>query len=190
MELLAGVLILLVLTDLLLTFGVIRRLREHAEKLTGLQESMVGPSPTAPRPGSAIADFPPALATDGNTVSPAELRSGTRLVAFYSVGCGSCEKDVLPLTDRLRGVKGSGVSAFVIVEVPDDSEQSGAHVARLTDSIGAMGSVVREPFHGPVQEAFDVNVFPTYVVVEGGVVAQVTHRAADVRFMESVRKPD
>ncbi|HEX4815094.1 MAG TPA: hypothetical protein VFV66_20315 [Nonomuraea sp.] len=178
MEVLAGVLLLLLLVDLLLTVGVIRRLREHTQKLAELEAGMSGRQTlSGPRTGSPVPEFPATPAAGGGVVSPEGLRSGITYLAFYSAGCGACEDDLLPWGEHLRATAGSGAAAFAVVEVPDD--EGGSVLAdRLSEVMSGMGGVVREGIRGPLQAAFDISAFPSYVVVEDGVVTEVTHQAA------------
>ncbi|MFB4284547.1 hypothetical protein ACBJ59_55405 [Nonomuraea sp. MTCD27] len=179
MEFLVGVLILLVLVDLLLTFGVIRRLREHTTRLATLRDGLEGPRPGL-RPGAPVGAFPATATTRGATFSPAALRNGTGIVAFHSLGCHSCEEDVSALAGRMAEAAGRGWSGHAVLAGSAGDVASDPHVAELADRIGEAGEVIVEAFQGPLQTAFDVSVYPTYFVVEGGRVAAVSHRAADL----------
>lgn len=91
---------LLCLLDLLLTFGVIRRLREHTELLrTGQLASSGGvvglPTGQVPKQFTVVAE-------DGSTITgPA----GLRLAGFFSATCPACPGRVAPFTDYIRDNK-------------------------------------------------------------------------------------
>src|SRR3954454_10920565 len=76
------------LTNLLLTFGVIRRLREHTEQLAdrpagGPREQMIGK-------GEAPGEFV-AMTTAAEPVSNGSL-SGGQLVGFFMPDCAPCKE--------------------------------------------------------------------------------------------------
>jgi len=80
---------LLCLADLLLTFGVIRRLREHTEQLSGFPWSRPSGKPAWPT-GRSRSHLP-------RSASPGERLSGPaglRVVAFFSAGCSACPERV------------------------------------------------------------------------------------------------
>ena len=87
----------LCLLNLLLTFGVIRRLREHTSMLTGVGGS-------EPPPIGLAAGKPPgafsAVATSGEEVSGA---AGLEVVAFFSSWCSICPERVPPFVEYLSG---------------------------------------------------------------------------------------
>src|ERR1700685_2078528 len=80
----------LCLTDLLLTFGVIRRLRSHSELLAGYLTA--GSAIVGLRTGRSPEPFS-AVTTDGVAVN---VSSGLRLAAFFSSSCSACPEQVPP----------------------------------------------------------------------------------------------
>jgi hypothetical protein len=139
--------------NLLLTFGVIRKLRVHDAKLAG--RGAVGRDAAHPA-GTTVATVT-ATALDGGTVS--SVRPGAaQLVAFFSVGCGACDERMPEfLAYQLR----TGVAAFAVVVTGADD--SGPYVARLAGHVG----VVVEPARGPLATAFGVTSFPALCLVDG-----------------------
>ncbi|GAA0932482.1 TlpA family protein disulfide reductase [Virgisporangium aurantiacum] len=179
MEFLVGVLIVIVLVDLLLTFGVVRRLREHTTRLAELQNGPGGVLPGL-RPGDAVPDFPSVSTTAGGTLSPAALRNRTSLVAFHSIGCGACEQDAPALADRLRVEAERGVPAFVVVAT-QGADGDAEHIRELAETMDGLAGVVGEHPGGPVQQAFDVGGYPTYFVVgHDGRVVSTSPRVSDL----------
>jgi len=98
-----GLVGLLCLADLLLTFGVIRRLREHTEQLAGLRGQ---DAPVHGLPYGATPEAFTALTASGERLTgPA----GLRVVAFFAAGCSACPERVpaflayLSVTEVTRG---------------------------------------------------------------------------------------
>src|SRR5687767_5951186 len=76
--------------NLLLTVGVIRRLRQHTGKL-GTLEALRGPVPSVMiGEGERMADFA-ATTTDGEPISR-DLLSGQTLVGVLSPSCSACQE--------------------------------------------------------------------------------------------------
>ncbi|MEU4174567.1 redoxin domain-containing protein [Streptomyces sp. NPDC026589] len=183
----------LALVDLVLTVGVVRRLREHSDLLR--QAS----APAAAMPGgmSGIASVgtPVPSFTAGPSDSPVtdrDLTDGT-LVAFFSPTCEPC-RDKLPgfvarYADRpeearqvLAVVVNDSYSSdeagdpYSSHEAPDphgpgmSDEDAGSMAAALA----AVVPTVQEPFGGPVTTALAVKAFPSCVRVghssDGGLV--------------------
>lgn len=136
--------------DLLLTIGVLRRLREHAELLASTQTE------TAPglAAGARPADFA-AISTTGQTISgPAGLRA----VAFFSSSCSVCPGKVAPFLRWVRAarLRPDGVLAVVA------TESGGAdYIAELSGA----ASVCLEPQGGSVGNAFQLKGFPSFFLL-------------------------
>ncbi|MFC5831453.1 TlpA family protein disulfide reductase [Nonomuraea insulae] len=158
---LVGVLCLL---DLLLTFGVIRRLRDHTETLSNLMRYSVevGVATDIPVVGTAVGEFT-ASTVDGEPVSTGSL-TGTTAVVFLSSGCTTCHAQLPSLVEWARERDRERVLVVV-----DTSASDGADlVAALT----YVARVVRDPGGGPVCAAFGVSAFPAAcVAIDGMVVA-------------------
>jgi thiol-disulfide isomerase/thioredoxin len=144
---------LLCLFDLVLTLGVIRRLREHTEKLAALD----GPRDDTVMPaGSLVRPFT-AATTTGGEVSRDTLR-GPTLVGFFTPGCTPCLERVPEFVAYARDFPG----AVVAVAVGDATETAG-----LVGSLRDVADVVTEPQDGPVQSAFGVGGYPALCLVDG-----------------------
>lgn len=182
MEILVSALIVLVLANLLLTFGVIRRLREHTQKMADMQSNSFTPFQSL-EPGTVVPEFATASTTTGGKFSRADLQNGMSIVAFHSVDCRACEMDAPAMTARLQSEVGEDVSAYVVVAVPPESEEgSDKHLNEITESLQGSAAVIREPLStGPVQSAFKINSYPSYVVVDPeGRVVTTAHATRDL----------
>jgi len=151
----------LCLVDLLLTFGVIRRLREHTTMLTA-QERLAEP-PLGVSAGELPAGFS-AVTTDGEPVSgPA----GLRMVAFLASWCSICPERVPSLVEYLGShrVARDGVLAVVV----DGDSEAPPYLAQLAD----VARVCVEPSDGEVGKAFKVAGFPAFFLLDadGAVMA-------------------
>ncbi|GAA2590071.1 hypothetical protein SMC26_20370 [Actinomadura fulvescens] len=144
---------LLCTVDLLLTVGVIRRLREHTELLAARNEP-----PGGLPVGSAVGEFT-AVDTDGRAVTRESLDDGT-LVGFFSPGCAPCE-EIKPRFAEAAGTDG-GRRALAVVSGPGGRETA--------EGLSAVARVIVEDDPGgPVCAAFQVQAFPTlYRLGPGG----------------------
>jgi thiol-disulfide isomerase/thioredoxin len=81
---------LLTVLNLALTVGVIRRLREHTERLSNRPARSSGPKVIA-QPGEHAKPFA-AVTVDAEQVSEAELVGAPTLIGAFAYGCTSCEE--------------------------------------------------------------------------------------------------
>lgn len=156
---------LLAAVNLLLTFGVIRRLRQQTTELASLGRRDDGAwGDVAVSPGTAIAEF--AATDDAGRPVGAEILTGPRLVGFFSPDCQPC-KDRLPEFLQVASQRPGGRDEVLAVVV--------ATPARAADLLGQLRPVARvvvEREEGTVQKAFGVNGFPAFVLIaDGNVVA-------------------
>lgn len=172
MALLAAIVIVvgvLCLLNLLLIFGVIRRLREHAEMIA--RAGSAGPaSPLGLRAGESPGSFS-ALTSDGEAVPGA---AGLAVVAFFSTSCSMCPERVPPFTEYLgrHGVPRESVLSVVVAHDGDAS--------KYLESLGAVSRVCVEQDGGAVGSAFKVNGFPVFCLLgaDGSLVASKVNPAA------------
>lgn len=148
--------------DLLLTFGVIRRLREHTELLsTRAGEPGEGPGTVAV--GEVPGPFT-AVDTDGAEVDHRTGGAG-RLVGFFSPGCEPCRTKLPDFVAYAAEFPGGRAQVLAVVS---GDEQSAAD---FTGPLTGVARVVVDGSEGPVATAFGVNGFPAWCVQdEHGVV--------------------
>lgn len=147
---LLGVLCLL---NLLLTIGILRRMRADALRSTGRDDGLF-----ALRPGDPVGEFA-AVTSDGDPVTHHDV---TGVVGFFSTDCEACH-DLLPsFVERARDLGRENVLAVVGGDDP-------ASVAALTP----VARVVLADFDGgPMARAFRNEWTPAlYVVGEDGRIA-------------------
>lgn len=149
----------LCLLDLLLTFGVIRRLREHTSMLTGTGSE---PPPIGLATGGAPGTFS-AVATSGEEVSGT---AGLEMVAFFSSWCSICPERVPPFVEYLSRHHIGRNSVLAVVAA--DSGTTPPYLDRLA----AAALVCVEPTGGEIATAFQVKGFPAFFLLDvDGVVA-------------------
>jgi thiol-disulfide isomerase/thioredoxin len=145
--------------NLVFTLAVVRRLREHEEKLS--------------RATFAEAEVPEALAAgerpdafeattvDGARVTEDSLAGG--IVGAFSPGCGPCEEAMPKFIEAVRHRPKDGVLAVV-------ADTDGA--AAIVEQLRPVARVVLEPPAGALQAALRIPGFPTlYTFDADGAVA-------------------
>lgn len=149
---LVGVLCLL---DLVLTVGVIQRLRQHTELLNNLQAGAAVGMPDVMLPaGAEVGEFA-TTTTDGDPVSR-ELLSGQTLVGFFSPDCQPCKEKLPRFIEAAPGVPGGRQQVLaVVVASPEEA-------AETTARLSPVARVVVEPHDGPVTSAFGATGFPAF----------------------------
>ncbi|GII65755.1 hypothetical protein Skr01_58400 [Sphaerisporangium krabiense] len=158
--LLIGVLSVL---NLLLTYGVIRRLRRHATLIEGGAMSG-GPPMTMLEPGTTVGDFA-VLTTDGVPLTR-ETLPGRTLVAFFSSSCRPCRDKLPAFVEQAHGYSG-GRDATVCVVIGDTAES-----ADMVAALEPVAHVVTGE-HGDdeISRAFQVQGYPSYYLTrDKGVV--------------------
>jgi hypothetical protein len=158
-----GVIIAVGLTvlNLLLTLGVIRRLREHTELLSA--RPATGPSDLMLGVGQSPESFT-ATTTDDEQISP-ETLGGGQLVGFFSPTCQPC-KEKAPLFAEHAAGGGRTRALAVVVGGPDE-------VGELVTLFEPVARVVVESSldSGSIAHAFKVKGFPAICTLDGdGVV--------------------
>ncbi|WP_193319050.1 TlpA family protein disulfide reductase [Nonomuraea phyllanthi] len=142
------VLAVLCVLNVVLALGIIRRLREHAERISELYERPDGPSPSV-RPGETVAEFE----------AGAELPERT-LVGFFSPSCAPC-KALAPKFAELAATMPREQVVAVISALPDEADEMRA-------LLGPVARVVADgPGGGPLAGAFKVTAFPQVFLVDG-----------------------
>jgi len=142
------------LLNLVLTMGVIRRLRDQAAMGTPRRDEQ-----RLPIVGAAVGRFN-AVDIDGRQLSLADL-TGPAVVGFFTPSCLPCQELLPQFVAQAGALAEPGWHAVaVIVAEPgeDDTEyrQLLAPVAR---------TVVEAP-HGALQHAFGAGAFPTIAVID------------------------
>ncbi|GLX04276.1 hypothetical protein [Microbispora sp. NBRC 16548] len=155
----------LCLIDLVLTVGVIRRLRAHEEMLSA--RPVASPSIVLP-PGATIGGFS-AVSTDGVHVSDETLTEPV-LVGVFSPGCSACHDRLPQFAERARSFPG-GRGNVLAVLVGTEEE-----VADERRTLEPVALVLIEEYGTGLTKALQVNGFPSLALVDvrGRIVASGT----------------
>jgi thiol-disulfide isomerase/thioredoxin len=143
------------LLNLLLTMGVIRRLREHTTQLERVSvhaEDAILPA------GARVGDFS-VTTVEGESIS-ADGFAGPTLVGFFSPGCPACE--VLLPSFVTYAASMPGGRQRVLAVVAGNSDGAAEHVEVLREC----ARVVRADHDDEVVQAFSVKAFPGVCMVE------------------------
>jgi hypothetical protein len=149
------VVFLLCAVDLVLTVGVIRRLREHTGVLSRFS-SRDGAPDTLPV-GATVAPFT-ALTIEGQPVSR-EMLETPALVGLLSATCESCHAQLPRFLERAAGMPGRDHVLAVVVGAGDDPD---GVVPRLS----TVARVVMEEPEGRIAAAFGASMFPVAYLIE------------------------
>jgi len=156
--------------DLVLTMGVVRRLRSHTELLDRLTTGGLARKLIV-EPGQAPADAS-ATTVDGALVSTADL--GDTLVGFFSPTCTPCAERAPQFVDHARRLPGGRSQVLAVVVSGAETDP-----AALTALFEPVARVVVEPPEGPLATAFEVIGFPALCLLDstGTVLASGTDLA-------------
>ncbi|MBL1082294.1 TlpA family protein disulfide reductase [Streptomyces actinomycinicus] len=169
---------LMSIVNLILTFGVVRRLRTQEDGSTPAAEGdpFQGSGLTVGEPVGSFSVHD----TEGRPVTRDSLREGM-LVAFLSPGCLPCE-ELLPGVVELARTAGPGQVLAAVVVDGDDGARPDAFVAALSP----VATVAVTRLGGELTRAFEIKGLPTAVRIgpEGRVAAR---GRALLRVAHSVR---
>lgn len=155
---------ILCLLDLVLTLGVIRRLREHSDLLSGKSQDPTDPGDAMLQAGKTPSEFETTTVT-GRTVSRNGI-SGRTLLGFFSPECSLCRKWAPAFAEHVAGLPEDERQALAVVVGRE------AECGELVASLGDV-PVVLEPTGGAMSSAYDVRGFPSLAVVtDGGTVVE------------------
>lgn len=146
--------------DLILTLGVIRRLREHTETLAGLSAG----HRDGIAPGTVVGDIS-GESIIGTPIDRTFITGGgDTVIGFFSPGCGPC-KALLP--EYRSFVSGAPYRVLTVIV----GERAGA--AEYIEALRDTGEIVVEAPPGSIAQAFGVDGYPTVCMVDdsGRVVA-------------------
>ena len=160
----------LCLLNLALSLAVIRRLREHSDKLAALGGIFVGRD-SGLAPGAAVPGLA-AVTHDGAELPVDALAAGDRLLAFVSASCAAC-REHLPGFVAAAAAHGPDGTVVVVTGDPD----RGADLVRM--AAGA-ARVVVEADDGPWTSGYHITTFPTFFRLRDGVVAAKGLTVADI----------
>jgi hypothetical protein len=146
------------LLDLVLTLGVVRRLRRHTELISNLSSG--GWRPGAILAAGETAGPFEAVATTGERVSRDGL-SGRTLVGAFAPQCSACEEKLPAFVDIAKTFSG-GRDQVIAVVVGSENEAE-TYRERL-EPVARV--VVEPPATGEIGTALALNAFPAFGVLD------------------------
>lgn len=146
---------ILCLLDLLLTFGVIRRLREHTELLRSHQLSA-----EPPVIGLAPGQAPEPFAVETVDGAPLSGPTGLRMAGFFASWCAVCPERVAPFIDYIRdnSVPRDSVLAVVLAR----GDEPPPYLSKLAE----VACVSVQQDRAPVTKAFAVAGYPAFCLLD------------------------
>ncbi|MET9325050.1 hypothetical protein ABZX75_33675 [Streptomyces sp. NPDC003038] len=159
---------------LLVTFGLVRRLRLHTDLLNHLTQNTSHLLPDhSPLPAFT------APTTDGTTISHTRLRHPAAL-ALLAVDCPHCQTSLPAFTAYIRSAGYARDQVLAVVTAGDHT----APTARqdMLDALAPLATVVCEPATGgTITTALKVQAFPTfYLTHPDATLAAGTHTVRDL----------
>ncbi|MEV4294944.1 TlpA family protein disulfide reductase [Microbispora rosea] len=145
----------LCLVDLVLTVGVIRRLRAHEEMLSARPAG--SPSIVLP-PGAVIGGFS-ATSTDGVHVSD-ETLTETVLVGVFSPDCSACHERLPQFAEHARSFPGGRGNVLAVLV---GTEEETADERRMLEPVAL---VLIEEYGTGLTKALQVRGFPSLALVD------------------------
>jgi thiol-disulfide isomerase/thioredoxin len=154
---------ILCVIDLLLSFGIIRRLRQQNETLRLVQERVAANTePDIALPAGASIGAFASTAVSGTELSTVDVIGRPLLVGFFAPGCEPCKERMPEFLEYATRFDGR-----VIAVAAGGADETADMVTRL----GEVGEVVVEHDGGPVHQAFGATGYPALCLVDGdGVV--------------------
>jgi hypothetical protein len=171
MELLtAAVLVLAALTlfNLLLSLGLVRRIRQY-EKASADGRSSTDDRSLMHPVGTRLAPFG-ATTVDGAPV----VLSGRTVFGFFSTECGGCEVRIADFVPYAAKVPGGASQVLAVVLGVNDEK-----AARFVSALSAVARVIRESDGGPVSQAFGLAAVPVFGVLTDGYTVEASGYSVD-----------
>ena len=163
----------LLAVDLILTLGVIRRLREHAELIAKALQHGAAVEKTMLPVGSPLPEL--SARTVSGAVAP---DSGPLLIGFFSSGCPSCALYLPGFVEYAEAFAGRVLA--VAVGAPEEVREIVADLLPVAD-------VVIEPYDGPLATLLQVRGLPAMATVDtDGIVTATGYRATDLPSLATV----
>ncbi|MEV6370141.1 redoxin domain-containing protein [Micromonospora musae] len=165
--------------NLLISYGIIRRLREYDTRLAAVGGGG-GLPPAQPLVGSRVPAFE-ATTIDGSAITDRDLvDGGVAVVGFFSTKCPPC-REQLPRFVELVARRGYSSAITVVI---DDSDDPADRLAAVEQSRHVSMVVVEAP-GGAMAGAFGADRWPTMIAIKGRVVSANTHTAVELPQLTS-----
>jgi hypothetical protein len=159
---------LLCLLDLLLTFGVIRRLREH----TALLASRAGETIVF---GLGLGDVPGAFAAVSTAGEVLTGPAGVRITAFFSSSCSHCPRRVPTFIEYVRANHIPRDEVLAVVTAAENES------VPYVDQLGEVARVCVQSAGGDLAAAFQLIGYPAFCLLDtDGAIRAVAYDPAEL----------
>ncbi len=138
-----------VLVNLLLTVGLVRRIRDYGDRLHRLEQG----APSMADLGERVGEFS-AVTVDGDEIERDALLPGT-MVGFFDPQCETCHSHLPAFTAAARALPGGRAQTLAVVREDQDAHE-------MVDVLTGDVRVVVERRRGPVARAFKVAAIPSF----------------------------
>ncbi|MEV4109852.1 redoxin family protein [Nonomuraea sp. NPDC049695] len=158
----------LVLLNLLLTLGLVRRMRHQDELIAETRHKGQHRSPSGLPNDVPVPEFA-TVTVEGQDLTRSWLTDGTTAVGFIAGDCPSCEAQLHAFVDLLKQRrKEENKSLVVLVEVPGMLPETEKELVGTFDGLATM---TKESLGGTLQTAFRVRAYPAFFLIDAeGVV--------------------
>jgi hypothetical protein len=140
----------LVLVDLVLSFAIIRRLRETETTLIEMT--------TPPASGMAPGEPMPEFVSQNGELSSADLAGEPVLLGFFSPSCRHCPAQAEQLAERADEITGKGVRVVSVLTVADGAPDD------LSPTLRKAGTLITESDPGVLMAAFGAEATPSLLM--------------------------
>jgi hypothetical protein len=141
-----------VLVNLALTVGLVRRIRDYDSRLHRLEQG----SPTMADIGERVGEFS-AVTVDGDEITRGALVPGT-IVGFFDPQCETCHSHLPGFAAAARSLPGGRSQTLAVVRDEEDFQE-------MVDVLAGDVRVVLERRRGPVSRAFKVAAIPSFCLL-------------------------
>jgi hypothetical protein len=144
-----------------------RRLRSVTERVNLFLPMSPG---SLPHPGTPVGEFA-AMSTDGQQITHQDFLGVDRVFAMLSTGCGDCQKEATAFQELDPAIEPRpivGVTGPAAERVP------------LVEALAGHVVVLEESDLGPIAGAFELNEFPSVLLIRNGIIQLAEHRLAPV----------
>lgn len=164
----------LVLLNILLSWGIIRRMREFDRRIASVATAGL-PMMSGLEPGTAAPDFSVGTPA-GDTVTRAQLLQGETVLAFFSPTCDAC---VEHLPQVRRYATDTRPADTRLVAVVDGEPAEGRTFIENLEGVASV--TFADPAANPIVRDYQVGAFPSYYVIAAdGRVRALHHRVEEL----------
>jgi thiol-disulfide isomerase/thioredoxin len=167
---------LLCAVDLLLTFAVLRRLREHGEKLGRLPDVVDDDFLGFDRDrllGAKLPEFSTET-VQGAVVSRESVSGSVELMGFFRPGCSPCHEQAPHFIAEARAI-GEGKALALVAASGSDADE-------MVQTFEAVADVVLDPTSREVLRGLEISAFPTFLRLDAdGVIVDAAVSMEELR---------